>query len=106
MPQLPVVYSGETRNGACSFANLLDSDELLTGTPTVTPSPAGPTISNVAVNTSTLTIDGESVVAGKAVQCKVTGQSAATLYELTFTVSTDATPAQTFKRTRQFWVDS
>lgn len=89
---------GETRNGKVSFTDILDTGEVLTGTPTVTVSPSGPTISNAAVNTSAVTVDGESVAIGHAVTFKVTGGTAGTTYTLTVTASTDATPAQTFKK--------
>lgn len=95
----PVMIEGETRNGKVSFVDLLDSGESLTGTPTVAEvTTSDLTISNAAVSAAALTILGESVAAGKAVQFKVTGGSAGTTYLLRVTVSTDATPAQTFER--------
>jgi hypothetical protein len=46
-----------TRDLAVSFVGTLSGSELLTGTPTVTISTGGPTISGAAVNTSTLKIE-------------------------------------------------
>ena len=97
-PQRPDVAAGETRNFAVSFAGKLDTGELLTGTPTVVDnapnSPEDLTISNIGVNTSALTIDGESVAIGEAVQFAVSGFVSGTTYKLKITVSTDSTPAQ------------
>ena len=95
----PVMIEGETRNGKVSFVDLLDDGESLTGTPTVVEvTTSDLTISNAAVSAAALTINGESVATGKAVQFKVTGGTAGTTYLLRITVSTDATPAQTFER--------
>lgn len=99
-PQRPSASVGSVRNVAVSFANKLDSGELLTGTPTVVDanpnSPEDLTISNIVVNTAVLTINGVSVAVGEAVQCSVSGFVAASFpYTLTVTVGTDATPAQT-----------
>lgn len=93
--QRPSMAVSAVRNGAVGFKEELDSGELLTGTPTVTVSPTGPTISNVAVSTAALTIDGESHAIGEAVQFKVLGVTARVTYTFTVTCGTDATPAQT-----------
>lgn len=94
-PQIQTMSAAETRLVSVDFSGKLDSGELLTGTVTTTVSPTGPTISNAAVNSTTLTINGESVAAGQAVQFKITGVTAATEYVVTLTVATDSTPAET-----------
>lgn len=98
-PQLPVVDASAVRNGAVDFKNQLDSGELLTGAPTVTEqTPGGSpglTITNTAVNTSALTLNGDSVAVGQAVQFKVTDIVAGTMYMLKISANTDSTPAQT-----------
>ena len=94
-PEIRFITSGETRNVAVDMTGKLDSGETLTGTPTVTVSPTGPTLSNKAVNTSTLVINGSSVTAGYAIQFKITGATAGTLYTITCTCGTTSTPAQT-----------
>jgi len=86
--------SGETRLVSVDYRGKLDTGELLTGTPTVTISPSGPTISNEAVNTAALTIAGETVAIGQAVQFKITGVTAGTTYTITTKCGTDSTPAQ------------
>lgn len=95
-PNRPRKTVSGVRNVAVSFANVVDSGELLTGTPTITGSPSGLTFANQAVNTAALTINGESVAIGNAVQFKVAGGTADTEYTILVQVSTDATPAQTF----------
>lgn len=85
---------GSTRNVAVSFVDALDTGELLTGTPTVTAT--GLTITNKAVSTGSLTINGDPAAAGQAVQFSVSGGTAGTEYTITITVNTDSTPAQTF----------
>lgn len=96
-PQKPTIAVGEIRNVAVSFADVLDSGELLTGTPTVVEvTTTDLTLSSKAVNTAALTINGESVAIGKAVQFRVSGQLVANSpYTIKITVSTDASPAQT-----------
>lgn len=87
---------------------MLDSGESMTGTPTVAEQTTSDlTITNEAVNTSTLTIKGNSVAAGRAVQFLVSGHLAANSpYKLKITVATDSTPAQTIVRHVQFLVQA
>ena len=95
-PESPDIGESETCNGAISFLGLLDSGELLSGTPTVVELTSSDlTITNVKINTVALTIRGISNAVGQAVQFSFSGQSANTSYRLKATASTDATPAQT-----------
>jgi len=98
-PQINEKTANEARNGAISFSGKLDSGELLTGTPTVVdcspPSPETLVFTSIAVNTAILTINGESVPIGEAVQFKVTGGVAGIKYTIKATCGTDSTPAQT-----------
>jgi len=98
--QNPLMHSGETRNGAVSFDNLLETspDEVITGTPTIVVAPSGLTISNIAVTSGSRVIDGSTVAAAKAVTFTVSGGADQTTYALTVTVATDSTPAQTMAR--------
>lgn len=93
--QTHCMTANETRNIAVSFVSLLDSGELLTGTPTVTAS--GLTIANKVVNVAQLTIDGDTVEIGQAVQFNVTGGTAGTSYDVTILCDTDASTAQTLE---------
>lgn len=88
-------HPSEVRNCAVSFENVLDSGELLTGTPTVSATPSGLTFASIKVNTVALTINGATVAIGKAVQFKVTGGSSDVKYQIEASCGTDATPAQT-----------
>ena len=87
-PQIGVITPDETRNVSVSFINRLDSGELLTGTPTVTASPSGPTISTPVVNDSTLTINGRSHLAGQAVRFSIADCTSGETYQLTVTANT------------------
>jgi len=87
------IQVGEVRNVAVDFRSVLDTDEAFTGTPTITTT-AGLTLDNKAVSTATLTINGESVPAGEAIQFRATAVTAAT-YTIEIECDTDASPAQT-----------
>ena len=86
--ELHTVSTDETRNIAVDCSDMLDSGELLTGTPTVTTS-AGVTLGSKQVNSATLTINGASVAAGLAVQFTATATTPG-LYEIEITCNTDA----------------
>lgn len=107
-PERPIAIVGETNNFSVSFADVLDSGELLTGTPLVVEVTSSDlTISNKAVNTGALTINDISVAIGLAVQFKVVGQIvASTPYTVKITASTDSTPAQTKVRYVKFKVEA
>ncbi len=85
------ILVGETRNCAVSFKGMLDSGELLSGTPTVAEITSSDlTLGSKALNTATLTIDDDtSVLASQAVQFTVTGGTADTKYQVLITVGTD-----------------
>lgn len=92
MTEFPQVYSkwaSETRRLAMSLEGELDDDELLSGTPTVTASPSGTTISGVAINDAQETIGPDTVAIGKAVVLLVAGGTAGTRYTLTLSCGTD-----------------
>ena len=90
------IVVGSTRNVAVSFAGKLDTGELVTGTPTVVEvDTTDLTLGNKAVSTTELTISGETVPIGEAVQLSITGHLLATgSYTILITATTDATPAQ------------
>lgn len=94
-PQIQVKAASEERNIAVSFAGRLDTGEVLTGTPLVVEvTSTDLTISNKAVSTASLTIDGDTVPTAEAVQFKVTGGTAGTSYKIKITADTDSSPAQ------------
>jgi len=92
-PQVPTQSITETRFHAISFVGKLDAGETLTGTPTVAEiDTAHLTITNKAVNSTALTINGQSVAIGQAVQCKVVSAAmvAGTTYRVLVTCTTTA----------------
>lgn len=99
-PQIYNVATGETRNISVDFQGLLDSGELLTGTPTVTEvTTADLTLASKAVSTAALTINGVTAAIGEAVTFSVTGVQAAKIYSILITATTTSTPAQTVQGT-------
>lgn len=86
--------ASEVRNAAISFVGKLDNGELLSGSPTVTAT-TGITIASAAKNSTTVTIDGESVAANQAVTFRVSGGSAGSSYTITASCATDAALPQT-----------
>lgn len=105
-PDIRSVAVGATRNCAISYVNVLDTSEVLTGTPTVVEvTTTDLTITNKVVNTSTLTIDKQTCTAGQAVQFRVSGQLAAhSPYTIKVTVSSDQ--SQTFVNWYKFTADA
>ena len=105
-PERPVIVPAEVRLFSVSFDKTLDSGESLTGTPTVAEQTTTDlTITNKVVSAAALTIKGESVPAGRAVQFKVSGQLVASSpYTIKITCTTDSSPAQTLIRFVQFTV--
>ena len=99
-PQRQIKTASEVRNVSISFADVLDSGELLTGTPTVTEiTTSDLTFASETVNTGALTVNGLSVTAGQAIQFRVSGGSANVDYNVQLIAGTDATPAQTLYAT-------
>ena len=98
-PEISCKADSEARNFAVDFRGRLDVGELVTGTPTaVEISTSDLTITNVGVSTVPLTINGQIVAIGKAVQLHVAvGGTVGTIYRVLLTGPTDSTPAQTLK---------
>lgn len=95
-PEIIELKVSEVRNVATSFIGLLDDGELLTGTPTIVEiTSTDLTLTNKAVNTSALTINGKTVAVGQAVQFTISTPVANTNYSIRLTAATDSTPAQT-----------
>jgi hypothetical protein len=101
LQQRPTVSVGDVEKGAVSFANYLDTGETLTGTPLVDEvTTTDLTLGGKAVSSAALTILGESVSAGQAVQFTMSGQKANTLYTIRVTATTTA--SRTVVRDAQF----
>jgi hypothetical protein len=92
--EIPIKHPSETKTAGVSFVNVLESGESLTGTPTVTSSPSGLTITNIQRNATAITINGASVAANKAVLFTVSGGKHGVQYELEVQCNTNGTPAQ------------
>jgi len=96
LPGLRTVSSDAVEIVAVDESFELDSGETLTGTPTVTEvDTADLTITNRTLNSSTMTINGNTVAASCAVLFKISGQKAGTQYNIKYTVNTTSTPART-----------
>lgn len=97
-PETHEKAADEVRNVSVDFRGKLDGGELLTGTPTVTVTafPSGdagddePEFDNEVVSSDELTINGETVAAGEAVQFTVEGGVAGSRYWMVVQVDTDA----------------
>lgn len=102
-PQRPIRVASGVNAPAVSFKSDLDVGEVLTGTPVVEEVGRGPpaaadpteegtgdlTLTQKAVNTATLTINGEAHQPGEAVQFKVEGGVAGWAYWIRVRCSTD-----------------
>lgn len=93
--EIPSKTPSEVRNGAISLSHLLNTGELLTGTPSVSATPSGLTFSNAAVNSGILTVKGVSVPIGEAIQFSISGGTSGVVYTCTAVCSTTASPTQT-----------
>ena len=86
----------EVRNVSISFAGLLDSGELLSGTPTIVEvTTTDLTLTNKVISTAILTINDISVPVAEAVQFSVSGGTAGKTYKIRISCATNSTPAQT-----------
>ncbi len=92
---------GASRILSIDLQKELTGDEVLTGTPTITEASGVLTLTNKAVSTAALTINGRACAIGKAVQCLVNASAAVagTTYTLTISVATDSSPAETLAYT-------
>jgi len=93
--QVHCMTQSEEKNLAISFSSLLGTGQVLVGTPVVTASPSGITITNKVVSIAELTLNGTPVPTGEAVQFHVAAPTAAGTYTFTILCDDDETPAQT-----------
>ncbi len=96
-----LISKGETEIVKVSLAAVLDSAELLTGTPTVTEQTSTDlTLGNKQVNTAQEEIDGTTTAIGKAVLFTVSGQltGANNPYTVHVQCDSDSTPTRTIIR--------
>jgi hypothetical protein len=102
LPQMHTISVGDTEKVSVNYTEHLDVGESLTGTPTVVEiTTTDLTIGNKVVSSVTYVESGtgNTVAVGSAVQFTVSGGTAAhSPYTISVTVSTNATPARTFKR--------
>jgi len=88
--------AGETRTIVVPFIDKLREGEVLTGTPTVTELvTAALTITDVVVTSQDVTIRGQVIDSGKAVQFSVSGGTARTDYTIRVTAAGNSSPIQT-----------
>jgi len=87
-PQIQEMSASEVRHVAVDFSGKLDTGETLTGTPTVVEvTTTELTITNKAVSTGVLSINGVSVPIGEAIQFTVDAASSG-FYEILITCGT------------------
>lgn len=96
-PQRPFKSVSGVRNIAVSFSEMLDANELLSGTPVITEviNSSSPntdlTITSKVISTAVLTINNISVPIAEAVQFTVTGGlTANSPYSITISIGTTA----------------
>lgn len=108
LAQVPEISVGDTEAGAIDYTDLLDSGEAGASVTITELTSTDLTLTNKAVSSGSLTILGNTVSTGKAVQWVVSGQSATGgpnsdgLYTLVVTLTTNASPARVIKRHAQF----
>jgi len=91
LAQLPPISVGAIELVSIDFGPWLDSGETLSGTPSAAEQTTSDlTIASVAVNSTALTILGNSVPAGEAVTFKVSGQKVNVTYRVLVTADTTA----------------
>lgn len=95
------ISEGATDTAAVSFDKWLDSGELVASVTVTEVTSTDLTITNKAVSTAALTINGKSVAIGRAATFSLSGQSASAsntdgtgLYRIRVTPTTDSTPAR------------
>lgn len=98
LPGIRTISAGAVDIVSIDMTNWLDAAELMTGTPVTTdlaPGASDLTMTDQQVNTVAVTILGKEVAIGKAIQFKVVGQVADTLYKIRFQCSTTAAVPRT-----------
>jgi hypothetical protein len=98
-PQIRTIFKGEVRNVAVDVSGKLDSGEKLTGTPTTSEATSTLSISGETVNTVALTVDGDSVPIGEAIQFIVDASSAVSGRTYIVDMTCGTTANQTVKGT-------
>ena len=97
-----VKHSSESLLFGVDFTKLMAAGETLTGAPSVSVAPTGPTVSGAAVNSQSFTNDdGGTVAAGAGVQFRASGGVSPTDYTLTVTCGTSAGNTRTVVCTLQ-----
>ena len=83
--QTPFKLAAEVLNGAIDLTDRLASGETLSGTPTITVTSATTdlTLASKVVSSTTLTINGNGVAVGKALQFVIGAGTAGIDYEIT-----------------------
>jgi len=102
--QIPNKDTAGLRWASVSFVRMLDTNESLSGTPTVTEvDTADLTIANVANSTSEMEINGETVAAGKALRFTIDSGQAG-FYTLEAIGYSNSSPPQKFVVTLELQV--
>lgn len=86
--QTPVAGANEAHQCRVNFGPTLNQGETLTGTPVVSVSPSGPTISQISINTQAETVLNQNCPANTVVQFVISGTTANTAYTITVAAAT------------------
>ena len=94
-PQIRCKHPDATKTLVVSFDKVIDTGVLLTGTPTVDEEETTDLIiSNIAINSVTVTVLKKPVAAGRAVLFSCAGGVDGVTYSIKITVSTDGSPTE------------
>jgi hypothetical protein len=103
--ELPTIGVGDVELFAIDYTEILDTGEALSSGTATEVTTTALTITNVAVNSDTLVINGVNVNIGRALSFKVSGQVINTTYTILVTVITNSSPARTLARHAKFRVE-
>lgn len=98
-PEVHHISPNETLTLGINFIPKLRPGAVLTGVPTITVSPTGPTLANKQLNAALMVISGKNVAANKAAVCSISGCTVDTDYVVTALATTDESPAQNVEAT-------
>jgi hypothetical protein len=87
-PQIICMGKDRTKRGAIDFTGQLRDGVTLTGTPTITVSPSGPTLTAKVVNAAAIDINHTTVAIGKALTVLIAGGGTAGTYTISASCAT------------------
>ncbi len=100
LEKIPSISVGATDTIAINFERWLDASETISSATVVEVTSSDLTLTNKAVNTEAIVVDGDTVAIGAGVQFSLSGQSATGgaggdgLYRIRVTPTTNSSPAR------------